>query len=562
MSNVYVCVRIRPLIKRELLNGEVPVVESYRDTIQLRESMNQPQDDPSLFQTYRFTFDKVFSERATQKDVYEGAGKPIVDNFLSGYNGCILAYGQTGSGKTHTIMNDRFDGVIPQAIEDIFCYFDGNANIEYSLRASFFQIYNENVYDLLNSTNTSLKIRESAEDRSIYIENLAQYQLSTPQDLNLLIQTGNQNRVQAETKMNTQSSRSHSILTLYLDQKVYPARVASPRSESSTPAPIQQLKSKLMILDLAGSERSHSTDQLRMRETKHINQSLAVLGNVMQQIVQQQKIQGQGQPEAQVHIQFRDSKLTRVLQDSVGGNCKTCLITNVSPSNTCFNETLNSLKFADRAKGIKQHAEVNLVENTDLEAEKYRLEIDRLNQLIQSQINMNQSKQLFGQVQSESEVRELDGQIDALRQQLQYLKSQKDSQMYREFTSLFDEIAKIDSERSEQANVNEKLQNLRQKSLKQRDLLLVLNQRLQVKENAIAKLTEQIKQNYQQIGDIEQILRQHNVQEPEQCSDDSDSEPEDALDQSAHSMLSYDEKIDELKHLEEDFTNKIKEQSK
>lgn len=203
MSNVYVCVRIRPLIKRELLNGEVPVVESYRDTIQLRESMNQPQDDPSLFQTYRFTFDKVFSERASQKDVYEGAGKPIVDNFLNGYNGCILAYGQTGSGKTHTIMNDRFDGVIPQAIEDIFGYFEGHGNVDYSLRASFFQIYNENVYDLLNSTNTSLKVRESAEDRSIYVENLAQYQLSTPQDLNLLIQTGNQNRVQAETKMNT-----------------------------------------------------------------------------------------------------------------------------------------------------------------------------------------------------------------------------------------------------------------------------------------------------------------------------------------------------------------------
>lgn len=102
--------------------------------------------------------------------------------------------------------------------------------------------------------------------------------------------------------------------------------------------------------------------------------------------------------------------------------------------------------------------------------------------------------------------------------------------MYHEFTSLFDEIARIDSERSEQANVNEKLQNLRQKSLKQRDLLLVLNQRLQTKENMIAKLTEQIKQNYQQIGDIEQILRQHSIQEPEQCSDDSDSEPEDVLD--------------------------------
>ena len=223
--------------------------------------------------------------------------------------------------------------------------------------------------------------------------------------------------------MNTQSSRSHSILTLYLDQKIYPTYNATPRSESSTPAPIQQLKSKLMILDLAGSERSHSSDQLRMRETKHINQSLAVLGNVMQQIVQQQKMQSQSEAQSsanpgqpQVHIQFRDSKLTRVLQDSVGGNCKTCLITNVSPSNTCFNETLNSLKFADRAKGIKQHAEVNLVENNDLESEKYRLEIERLNQLIQSQINMNQSKQLFGQVQSESEVKELDSQIDSLQQ--------------------------------------------------------------------------------------------------------------------------------------------------
>lgn len=134
--------------------------------------------------------------------------------------------------------------------------------------------------------------------------------------------------------------------------------------------------------------------------------------------------------------------------------------------------------------------------------------------------------------------------------------------MYHEFTSLFDEIARIDSERSEQANVNEKLQNLRQKSLKQRDLLLVLNQRLQTKENMIAKLTEQIKQNYQQIGDIEQILRQHSIQEPEQCSDDSDSEPEDVLDQSVNNMLNHDEKMDELKHLEEDFTNKIKEQNK
>ncbi|CAL6102262.1 Kinesin-16 [Hexamita inflata] len=517
MSNVFVAVRIRPLIGREISHNEVSIVEANENTVHMRESMNQQNDDTNVYSTYKFTYDAVFNEETTQEEVYTKAAQQTVTNFLEGYNGCIMAYGQTGSGKTHTIMSSEFDGVIPQTIYEIFDYFQTktavNSNNQFVLRASYYQIYNENVLDLLNPTQINLKIREV--QHQIYVENLSYFQLTCPQDLEKLIKIGNTNRIQAETKMNTNSSRSHSILTLYLDQSLFI------KNE------LVQTSSKLQILDLAGSERAHSTQPERQRETKHINQSLAILGNVMQQIVQNQ--------QNSTHIQFRDSKLTRILQDSVGGNCKTVLITNISPSNACFYETLNSLKFADRAKQIKQHAEINQIEDFSVRIQKYRLEIQRLQQKINEKGNPEEQ-----QMQQQ------------LQKQVDMLKSQIQSPKFDEFQKLFQQIKQLDEVRSQSANQQDQLNNLRNQSIKQRDILLILTSKLQEKETQIQQFLKELQDCYQQIAQSEEKIYQSG-----QNVDDNDEE-EYTIDISQNTetdqILSYEQKMDELVQLKEEFT--------
>ncbi|EPZ33429.1 Kinesin, motor region domain-containing protein [Rozella allomycis CSF55] len=273
------------------------------------------------------------------------AAKPIIESVLAGYNGTIFAYGQTGTGKTHTMEGDKDDesmrGVIPNAIIHIFNYINENAatGSKFLVRASFLEIYNEDVYDLLANQETKLELRERS-DIGVYVKNLSSFVVNSVEEMYKLMTVGNRNRSVGSTMMNARSSRSHSIFTITVEMSFKNADGQ------------EHIKvGKLNLVDLAGSERQSKTGATgeRLKEATRINLSLSALGNVISALVD-------GRSK---HIPYRDSKLTRLLQDSLGGNSKTLMIATLSPASYNYDETLSTLRYASRAKNIKNKPKVN-----------------------------------------------------------------------------------------------------------------------------------------------------------------------------------------------------------
>ena len=289
----------------------------------------------------KFTFDGVFAPDCSQQLVYEQAAFPIIESVMQGFNGTVFAYGQTSSGKTYTMMGPSLSpehmGIIPRMINTLFEIISETPDyIEYSVKVSYCEIYLEKFKDLLNPSMVDLKIHEE-KTRGVYIEGLSEHYVSSEQDVCELLKMGNENREVAYTKMNSGSSRSHSLFILTVNQtnsRDYSGKVG-----------------KLYLVDLAGSEKVGKTGAagMRLEEAKNINKSLTVLGQVINALTDGKS----------THIPYRDSKLTRVLQDSLGGNSKTALIVTCSPSPYNEAETVSSLRFGVRAKFIKNKAKVN-----------------------------------------------------------------------------------------------------------------------------------------------------------------------------------------------------------
>ncbi|KAK9691156.1 hypothetical protein RND81_09G179600 [Saponaria officinalis] len=288
--------------------------------------------------------------------LFRMAGLPMVENCLSGYNSCMFAYGQTGSGKTHTMLGEMEDveytpsphrGMTPRIFEFLFARIRAeeesrrDEKLKYSCKCSFLEIYNEQITDLLDPSSTNLLLREDVK-KGVYVENLSEFEVHTVGDvLGLLIQ-GSSNRKVAATNMNRESSRSHCVFICIIESKWERDSVTNYRF------------ARLNLVDLAGSERQKSSgaEGERLKEAANINKSLSTLGHVIMLLVDI----AHGKPR---HIPYRDSRLTFLLQDSLGGNSKTMIIANVSPSICCAAETLNTLKFAQRAKLIQNNAVVN-----------------------------------------------------------------------------------------------------------------------------------------------------------------------------------------------------------
>ena len=362
---VKVAIRVRPMNKREKEQNSRLCVQVDKDnnTVSVISDKNESKT---------FPFDYVYPMETTQREVYDQVAFPIVDSIFQGYNGTIFAYGQTGCGKTFTMMgiitDPQLRGVIPNAFDHIFGFIktEGESR-KFFLRCSFVEIYNEEVRDLLGNKDKKLDIREDPK-KGTFLKDLTYVTIKNPADIDKSLDTGNKNRHVGATSMNDQSSRSHSLFTVYLE--------IEEKGENNN----SRIKSgKLNLVDLAGSERVGKTNATGQTfdEGKKINLSLTALGSVIDALSQNRK-----------YIPYKDSKLTRLLADSLGGNTKTVMFANISPASYNYDETLGTLRYASRAKLIKNAPVVN-EDPKDALLRKYEEEIKALKEKLANGGNIN-----------------------------------------------------------------------------------------------------------------------------------------------------------------------------
>uniref|UniRef100_A0A672ZRE1 Kinesin-like protein n=1 Tax=Sphaeramia orbicularis TaxID=375764 RepID=A0A672ZRE1_9TELE len=355
-SHVKVVVRVRPENDREKR-------ENFRNVIQVVDNhmliFDPKEEDISCFGSQRvrnrninkrankdlkFVFDHVFGENSTQDDIFENTTKGVLDGVMNGFNCTVFAYGATGAGKTHTMLGSQNDpGVMYRTMKELFQRMeDVKEEKEFAVAFSYLEVYNEQIRDLLANVGP-LAVREDS-SKGVVIQGLTLHQPKSAEHILEALDSGNRNRTQHPTDMNATSSRSHAVFQIYLRQQ--------DKTASLNP---NVCIAKMSLIDLAGSERASATNAkgARLREGANINRSLLALGNVINALADPKS--------KKAHIPYRDSKLTRILKDSLGGNCRTVMIANVSPSSKSFDDTHNTLKYANRAKEIKSSLKSNVV---------------------------------------------------------------------------------------------------------------------------------------------------------------------------------------------------------
>ncbi len=310
-----------------------------------------------------FTLDTVFPPTTSNEQVFDSVGNRMLRGVMKGYHGCIFAYGQTSSGKTYTIHGvPSSPGIVPQAVQYIFDYIEDHPNKEFVLRVSYVEIYNEIINDLLNPSATRLKIRENRE-KGVYVQGLKEEIVMSAQQVLALIAAGESHRHIGRTNYNAVSSRSHTLFRLIIESSAIEQR----RGKKKKGARI--LTSTLNIVDLAGSENAVKAGSAkRIKETGYINKSLLTLGHVIFKLAE----------KSRGHIPYRDSKLTRILQNSLSGRAFISIVCCLSPSTGNIEESIQTLKFAARAKKIKNVVSVNEKLDQATLLEKYREEIEKL----------------------------------------------------------------------------------------------------------------------------------------------------------------------------------------
>ncbi|XP_054698345.1 kinesin-like protein KIF19 isoform X2 [Grus americana] len=374
-----VALRIRPINEAEVEEGAALVARRVGEQ---RVVLMDPTEDPDdILRANRsrektFVFDMVFDHRATQEEVYVSTTKKLIGGVISGYNATIFAYGPTGAGKTYTMLGtDCEPGIYIRTLDDLFKALEAaTEEMDYRVSMSYLEIYNEVIRDLLNPSSGFLDLREDSRG-SIQIAGITEVSTTNAQEIMQLLTKGNKQRTQEPTAANKTSSRSHAVLQVTVMQK------------SQRQAIGEEMRiGKLFMVDLAGSERAAQTQNWgkRMKEGAHINRSLLALGNCINALSEK------GGSRTQF-VNFRDSKLTRLLKDSLGGNSRTVMIAHISPASTSFEESRMTLIYAYRAKNIKTQVKCNL-QNVSYHINQYtsitadlRREIERLKERVKNQ---------------------------------------------------------------------------------------------------------------------------------------------------------------------------------
>ena len=377
-ENVRVAVRCRPLNSGENSRNESSIVSVVnrqasitvdRPSDAASESSSAPSSSSAsaAASARTFTFDYTYGADCTQHQIFAQTAQPIIDSVLEGYNGTIFCYGQTGTGKTHTmegvVDDESLRGIMPNSFHYIFdTIAKAPSTIQFLVRASFLEIYLDDVFDLLSveKERCRMDVKES-KDKGVFVKDLIEQQVSCVADMMKVLKTGTKQRKVGATKMNAGSSRSHSILTITVET----SESVTAGAETKTTYKV----GKLHLVDLAGSERQKKTEAegSRLDEAKSINWSLTVLGNVIKALIDKNA----------KHVPYRDSKLTRLLQDSLGGNTKTVMIANVGPAGSNWEETMATLRYADRAKQIQNKPNVN-ADAKDTMIKQFQDEIEAL----------------------------------------------------------------------------------------------------------------------------------------------------------------------------------------
>lgn len=478
--NVQVLLRCRPFSEEELRNNAPQVVtcNDYQREVAVSQNIAGKHIDRI------FTFDKVFGPAAQQKDLYEQAVIPIVNEVLEGFNCTIFAYGQTGTGKTYTMEGEckrsktgpngdlpPEAGVIPRAVQQIFDTLESQ-NAEYSVKVTFLELYNEEITDLLAPEEISKVPLEDKQKKQlplmedgkggVLVRGLEEEIVTSASEIFTLLERGSAKRRTAETLLNKQSSRSHSLFSITIHIK------------EATPEGEELIKcGKLNLVDLAGSEnisRSGAREG-RAREAGEINKSLLTLGRVINALV-----------EHLGHIPYRDSKLTRLLRDSLGGRTKTCIIATVSPAVHCLEETLSTLDYAHRAKNIKNKPEVNQKMMKSTLIKDLYSEIDRLKAEVYAAREKNGvyiPKERYYQEESErkamaDQIEQMGITIETYQKQLEELQDRYDAkvQLSSDLNNKLDAAQKILNQTSKMlAFTEEELKRCRY-TLKEKDFII------------------------------------------------------------------------------------------
>ncbi|XP_068514949.1 kinesin-like protein KIF1B isoform X3 [Anas acuta] len=383
-ASVKVAVRVRPFNSRETSKESKCIIQMQGNSTSIINPKN-PKEAPKSF-SFDYSYWSHTSPEdpcfASQSRVYNDIGKEMLLHAFEGYNVCIFAYGQTGAGKSYTMMGKQEEsqaGIIPQLCEELFEKINDNSNEEmsYSVEVSYMEIYCERVRDLLNPKNKgNLRVREHPL-LGPYVEDLSKLAVTSYTDIADLMDAGNKARTVAATNMNETSSRSHAVFTIVFTQKKHDAE-----TDLST-----EKVSKISLVDLAGSERADSTGAkgTRLKEGANINKSLTTLGKVISALAEVDNCTSKSKKKKKTDfIPYRDSVLTWLLRENLGGNSRTAMVAALSPADINYDETLSTLRYADRAKQIKCNAVINEDPNAKLVRE-LKEEVTRLKDLLRAQ---------------------------------------------------------------------------------------------------------------------------------------------------------------------------------
>ena len=404
--NILVCVRCRPLSVFEHQLSSFETIRIMDNKMVILMDPIEYNGPSTVFKNRNreqaYAFDFAFDKNTSQNMVFENSTKFLIEGVVNGFNATVFAYGATGAGKTYTMLgNDNNPGIMPLTLRELFNKVNSFSDRDYKLKFWYLEIYNENIRDLLkfdgkknnnleNTSNEYLDLREDPE-KGIVVSGITELNITNSSDMLKILKRGNRNRTQEATGANETSSRSHAILQVSIEYK-----------DRNSGIDIEIKFSKLSLIDLAGSERASATQNrgIRLIEGANINRSLLTLGNCINALCDA-SIKGNKKP----YIPYRDSKLTRLLKDSLGGNARTVMIANVSPSINTFEDTYNTLKYANRAKNIKTFVTrnvlnaqyhisnyVNIINNLKAEVSQLKQELqmrDVQNNTYNNNFNMN-----------------------------------------------------------------------------------------------------------------------------------------------------------------------------